>query len=106
MAVVLMAIVSCKKIFPSENVPAYIHISNISLRPDMRLDTNKNEVTLSNKITDSWVYVDNQAVGAYQNPCTFPVITTPGRHEIKIGSGIKLDGIAATRVIYNFYTLF
>ncbi|MEO6882923.1 MAG: hypothetical protein ABI199_02735 [Bacteroidia bacterium] len=100
-AVILTAIISCNKLAPSENIPAYIKINGITLRSD----TNKQH-TLSNKITDSWVYLDDQALGAYQNPCTFPIITTPGMHSIKIGAGIKLDGIAATRVIYNFYTLF
>jgi len=88
---------SCELYNPAEPVPAYIHIDKITLST-----TYITEGSSSNKITDAWVYVDEQLIGCFELPATFPVLFE-GSHQIKIRPGIKVNGIATTRAPYPFY---
>ena len=94
------AITSCEIINPAEPVPSYLHFDNIVLQTDTTTQGSS-----SNKITDVWLYVDNQLLGAYEMPVTIPVLKE-GSHEIKVRGGIIVNGIAATRVYYPFYTFY
>lgn len=87
---------SCNK---EEPIPSYIHIDGINLTTNYSL-----EGSSSNKIIDAWIYVDDQQVGAFEMPCTVPVLAE-GNHEIKIRAGIKENGIADTRIYYPFYEI-
>ena len=87
---------SCEIINPAEEIPSYIRIDTIPLT------TQATEGPNTCKITDAWVYVDGKSIGAFELPCTFPVLAS-GKHQIEVLPGIKLDGIAATRAIYQFY---
>ncbi|HEU4718870.1 MAG TPA: hypothetical protein VFU15_13595 [Bacteroidia bacterium] len=82
----------CKVIDPAEEIPCYIHIDKITLL--------NNEPS---KITDAWVFVDNQLIGAFELPCTFPVLVKSGDHDILVRAGIKMNGSATTRAIYPHY---
>ena len=87
---------SCELYNPAEPVPAYIHIDKFTLT------TLPDEGTNSNKITDAWVYVDEQLIGCFELPATFPVLYE-GNHQVRIRAGIKINGIAATRAPYPFF---
>ncbi|NVN94703.1 MAG: hypothetical protein HXX18_05405 [Bacteroidetes bacterium] len=89
---------SCNKFDGTQTIPAYIHIEKITLVDN----PNINEGSLSNKITDAWVYVDDELIGAFQLPATFPVLKS-GKHKISIHPGIKMNGMLGTRVEYEFY---
>lgn len=91
---------ACKKLNPDEPIPAYIHIEKISLKTDY-----SKQGTSSAKISDAWVYVDDQLIGCFELPTTFPVLYE-GMHQIKVRAGIKVNGIAATRSPYPFYEIF
>jgi len=91
---------SCKKIDVNEGVPSYISIPSIEVITDPA-----NEGSNSHKITDAWVYFDNNLQGVYPLPATFPVLLS-GKQNISIKAGIKNNGIAATRVNYPFYDYF
>ncbi len=80
-----------------EPIPSYVHIDKITLSTIY-----SNEGSASNKILDAWVYIDDQFVGAFELPCTFPVLTV-GTHTISVLSGIKENGITETRIPYPFY---
>lgn len=80
---------SCSK---EEKIPAYIKINSIEL--------NENHTT--EKITDAWVYIENELQGVYELPAKFPVLET-GNKEIRIRAGIKNNGIATSRIYYPFY---
>lgn len=99
--VFLVALISssCEIINPNEDVPAYIHIDSIAL------STQAQEGTNSNKITDAWVYIDGQTIGAFELPATIPILMS-GKHQIDIRPGIKINGIGATRAIYPFFKPF
>lgn len=90
---------SCNLINPPEPIPSYIHIDKIDLTTDPLQGTN------SSKITDAWVYVDEQLVGCFELPCTFPVLSE-GDHQVMIKGGIKVNGISAIRSPYPMYNSF
>jgi len=89
---------SCNKFDGDQTIPAYIHIEKITLTDNPFI----NEGSLSNKITDAWVYVDDELIGAFELPATFPVLKK-GKHKISIHPGIKMNGMSGTRVEYEFY---
>jgi hypothetical protein len=83
---------------PVEPVPAYINISSIAL-----INTpGKNVGSLSHKITDAWIYINNSPVGVFEVPFTIPILWE-GSHNVRIRAGIMQNGIAATRIEYPFY---
>ena len=91
---------SCEEIDINEGVPSYINIPSIEVVTDPT-----NEGSNSHKITDAWVYFDNNLQGVYPLPASFPVLLS-GKQNISIKAGIKNNGIAATRVKYPFYNYF
>ena len=86
--------VACKK--DEVAIPTYFQINEIGF------NDNINSETSTSKISDVWFYVNDQKQGIYEMPCTFPVIGD-GTNNIKIFSGIKVNGISASRDIYPFY---
>ncbi len=89
---------SCELYNPAEPIPGYIHIDKFNLNT-----TYSTEGSNSHKITDAWVYIDDQIVGCFELPATFPVIAE-GVHKIKLIPGIKVNGIASNRGQYPYYT--
>ena len=61
------------------------------------------EGSLTAKITDAWIYVNEQAVGVYQLPCTIPIIAD-GQTHILISPGIMRNGIPDKRAAYDNYS--
>lgn len=105
---VVSCICSCEIYNPAEPIPAYIHIDKINLSkyaPGFPNSSTGDEGSLSNKITDAWVYIDEQLIGCFELPVTFPVLYE-GNHTVRIRAGIKVNGIAATRAPYPFYNDF
>jgi hypothetical protein len=91
---------SCNQLNPPETIPAYAHIDNI------HLDTISGQGTNSANITDAWVYVDNNPVGVFQMPCTFPIVASSGTHQVMVFAGIMQDGVASMRAKYPFYNFY
>jgi hypothetical protein len=77
-----------------EMIPGYVRIDSI------RFDTDY-QTQGSNRFSfkDSWVYVDNNYLGTFENPITFPVLAN-GSHKISIRAGIIENGVSATRSAY------
>ncbi len=90
---------SCNKFEGSQKVPSYIHIESIGV--DSLTDYFVYGANTS-KITDAWVYVDDNPIGCYELPSTFPVLKK-GPHKVSIYGGIKVNGISASRDKYPFY---
>lgn len=99
-AFILLSFCSCEIIDKEEEIPSYIHIDSISLKIDSAAQGSS-----SHKITDAWVYIDNALIGVFELPVTFPVLKS-GSHEILVRAGIKMNGIAATRIEYPFYNFY
>lgn len=79
----------------NEQVAAYVTIEPFEFTPG-------DDGIQSTKITDGWIYVDNEFLGAFDLPKTIPVLKS-GENSIIIDAGIKENGIAATPDLYTFY---
>jgi hypothetical protein len=91
---------SCSLFNPPEIIPCYGHIDSIPL-----IITNPSvQGTTASAINCAWVYVDDNPVGAFQLPCTFPMIATTGLHKVTIFAGIEDYGEAESRMKFPFYT--
>ena len=99
LAVFSVVFASCRKFEGSQTIPAYIHIESIVV--DSLTDYFTYGATTS-KITDAWVYVDDDPVGCFELPATFPVLKH-GPHKVTVYGGIMSNGIAAARATYPFY---
>jgi hypothetical protein len=87
----LLLFASCVK----ENaVPAYINI------PSFSFTTSIGQGTSAQKISDVWVFVDGQSLGAYQIPARFPFVGV-GKHEFLLFAGIRNNGIRSNPVIFQ-----
>ena len=91
---IFFVFIACQK--DEVAIPTYFQINEIGF------NDNINGEASTSKISDVWFYVNDQKQGIYEMPCTFPVIGD-GTNNIKIFSGIKVNGISASRDIYPFY---
>ncbi|HTX87550.1 MAG TPA: hypothetical protein VMC08_01045 [Bacteroidales bacterium] len=96
-ALLLLVQASCEKFSGDQTIPAYLRIDSIFLTTDYIY-----QGTASQAITDSWVYVDDELIGVFENPCDVPVLKQ-GTHKVVVYAGIKKNGIATTRTAYLFY---
>lgn len=90
-------LLQCDIINPEEAVPAFLQIETFELQTDPRV-----QGSASNKITEVWVTVNDEFLGAYQLPATVPVLMT-GSVQVYLEAGIKDNGIGSTPDIYPFY---
>ena len=97
--VLFLGVSSCKKFEGSQTVPSYIRIESIEVDP---LTDYSVFGASTSKVTDAWVYVDDQLIGAYELPSTFPVLKK-GPHKVAVYGGIKVDGRSSARDRYPFY---
>ena len=88
---------SCSKEKFEAKIPAYISIPSITLTTDYA-----SEGSASSKITDAWVYINDDLVGVYELPAKFPVLKE-GNVSVKVYAGIRDNGIAASRARYLMY---
>tara|TARA_B110000444_G_scaffold53597_1_gene49588 strand:+ start:935 stop:1858 length:924 start_codon:yes stop_codon:yes gene_type:complete len=94
----LILFFGCSKDSFNAQTPSYLHIESIDL------ETLNAQGTDSHKITDAWVSMDGIFLGVFELPCTIPVLSQ-GFHSFSVSSGIKANGISATRSIYPFYQI-
>jgi hypothetical protein len=92
---------SCERFDREEPLPAYISIPAITLN----VNADGSQGTALNKISDAWVYIDDELQGVYELPCKFPVLET-GNKRITIRAGILQNGIKATRTWYPFFNFY
>ncbi len=93
----IVIVSSCDIINPSEEIPAYLYISEFELTTEPSLHGSDSE-----KILYAWVHVNNEFIGAYSLPALVPVLKS-GTQEITVNAGIKDNGISLTPEIYPFY---
>jgi hypothetical protein len=88
---------SCSKDDYEAQVPTYITINSISLSTNLAT-----EGSASSNIVDAWVFINEDLVGVYELPATFPVLKE-GSVTLKVFAGIKNNGISAARERYLLY---
>ena len=91
---ILSCLFSCEVFNVEEDIPSMITIESIEV-----------EGNYTSKISDAWVYIDNEFQGVFPLPANFPVLKT-GQQDIIIEAGIKKNGISSSRVNYPYFTSF
>lgn len=94
--IALLSVTSCSLFDQEEAIPAYLYIEPLTLQ------TNAGQGSNSTKITEVWVSVDGDFLGAYSLPALLPVLEV-GDQEVVLNAGIKDNGIASFPEIYPFY---
>ena len=94
----LSLFVACDIINPEEEIPAYIASDSAVLVTNYDLQGSN-----AHNISDAWIYVDGKLVGVFEMPFSIPVLAA-GTKSVVIQAGIKNNGVAASRVVYPFYT--
>ncbi len=92
---VFLAFASCKD--EAEQIPAYL-----SLKP---FEVSAPGGVAWQEITDGWLYVNGQYLGAYTLPALIPVLAE-GDSEVQLFPGVKENGIEDTPNIYPYLTKF
>ncbi len=77
--------------------PTVIKINAIDLKTNYNL-----EGSSSHKISDAWIYIDDQLQGAFELPCAIP-FSQNGNVKITVVPGIKSSGQTAIREKYPYY---
>jgi len=86
---------SCVKNNP-ESIPSYINVDTCYVKTEYLLAG-----TQDHKITDVWLYVNEELIGAFETPVTIPVLDD-GIANIRLKPGIKANGISDARELYPF----
>lgn len=91
---------SCNIINPDEPIPTYIRIDSFDL-----VSTDPNfHGSVSENISEAWVYVNNHNAGNFELPADIPILIEGDSAELLIFGGIKNDGQSISRRRYPFYT--
>jgi hypothetical protein len=88
----LVAFLGCKT---EEQLPAYLDIKPF--------EVDAQGGAAWQKITDGWVYVNGEYLGAYTLPAMVPVLAE-GENEVIVFPGVKENGIDGTPNIYPYLT--
>jgi len=94
MPLLLVTVCACQR---TDHVPAYLDLSTPTVSTDA-----PTEGSGSNKITDGWVYVNDQAAGVWEFPSKVPVLGS-GSTNVKVIAGVPRNGVLDDRVQYPFY---
>lgn len=78
--------------------PSYIYIEPFGVVYDRAITTGTGRYNIS----DAWLYINDQPYGLFRPPVKVP-IESAGNTNIKIGAGIRINGISASRTEYPFY---
>jgi hypothetical protein len=91
---------SCNIINPDEPIPSYLRIDSIE-----KFTNPFTQGSASAKISDAWIFINDQAIGAFELPCLVPILDQ-GNTNVVIRAGIRINGIAALRFPFPFYDFY
>lgn len=94
-------VAGCNFINPIEPLPAYIYVEPI----EFTIENTLRQGTGNQKITEGWISIDGEFLGAYQLPALVPILKE-GNQNILIEAGIKDNGISTLPEIYPFFNAF
>ena len=85
----ILAFLGCKD--QPEQIPGYLHLKQFNVNAQGNASWHK--------ITDGWLYVNGEYLGAYTLPATVPILAD-GVSSVILFPGVKKNGIDATPDIY------
>ncbi len=94
------SLANCDVINPEEQSPSILSVTEFEFQTDPL-----KEGSASSKITEVWVTVNQEFLGAYPLPAEIPVLFT-GRATVRLEAGIRDNGISSTPEIYPFFIPF
>ncbi|PKP23539.1 MAG: hypothetical protein CVU06_07770, partial [Bacteroidetes bacterium HGW-Bacteroidetes-22] len=89
---------SCSKFEGDQTVPAFIRVDSIGLKI-----TSIDQGSKSAYISDAWIFVDDELIGAFELPCLVPVLYQ-GNHSVTVKPGIRLNGLINLRSAFPLFT--
>lgn len=95
--VLLITFTGCELVNPEEAIPSYVEITAPVLL------TESAQGSASEKITEVWVFVDEEFMGAFPIPAKVPILKS-GPVNLRVEVGIRENGLRSTPEIYPFYT--
>lgn len=90
--------ISCDIINPPEQIPSYVAADSAILQTNTTTQGSN-----AHYISDAWLYVDKELIGVFEMPFSVPVLAA-GAQSIEVQAGIKKNGVAASRVVYPYFT--
>ncbi len=97
--IILCILSSCEK--ESEKA-SFLSIQNFSF-----IDPESPSLWFDENITDAWVTVNGNFIGAFETPSNIPILELEEpTNDIRISPGIKENGISGSRIIYPFYDFY
>ena len=94
--VILLLAGSCD-VGGEEELPTYVRVEPI------RVESTPGSGSTSAKITEAWVFLNNDFAGAYDLPATVPLLGE-GEQTVLVQAGIKDNGLFDRPEIYPFYS--
>ncbi len=82
---------SCDK--EEAKIPSYLKVDHFDLV------TSEGEGSNDHRISVVWITVGEELIGPFELPCTVPILQE-GIQKITLKAGVRVNGIAATRIIY------
>lgn len=102
--VIVIFLFSCKKFKGDQEIPSYLRVEPWSFTTNYVIYG-----AATQAITDAWLYVDGDLLGCYElqshedgQYAMIPILEK-GSHKLQIYPGVKMNGIASTRIQYPFY---
>ncbi len=97
--VAIAGLLSCTK-KQQVDAPAYLKIDSVAFQT-----IDSDEGTNRQKITEAWVYINDNLQGIYDLPCEVPLLVI-GEKRVKIRGGVRRNGIEETHIDYPFFNTF
>lgn len=96
-SIIILGFSACNLTDNDQPIPFFLDLSmpTVKAPKDLGDDTHK--------ITEVWVFADNQILGVFPLPAKVPVVLTGKEVEITIFAGIRNNGMNDTPVFYPFY---
>jgi hypothetical protein len=94
-----LVLTACELINPDEQIPSFLRIEEYSLV------TSASQGIAVHKLTDAWVFVDEELVGVYELPASIPVLSA-GPTKVRIEAGSRVSGLVGQRASNPFMNHF
>jgi len=91
----ILAFGSCSITDNDQPIPSYLIINEVDVF------TTQNQGAPTHKITDVWVYADNQLLGVYEIPIKIPVLVNGETTAFQVFPGIRNNGETSRSFIYH-----